>query len=104
MNRELLLVVAVVANAAVLALGGGITGLAYRAYRRTGLVSMRCAALGFGLVTTGLVAGGVLHLLTDVAAAGTLAGVIIGGFGLGVLAYSLYATEYDTLTARDGKA
>lgn len=98
------MVVTVAANAAVLALGGIIAGLAYRAYRRTGLISMRRVTAGFGLVTLGLVANGVFHLLTDTAVTGTLTGVTLGGIGLGLLAYSLYTTDYGTVVARDGKA
>jgi len=47
---------------ATLALGSVIAVVAHRAYRRTGNQSLRALALGFGLLATGAVAAGLLHV------------------------------------------
>lgn len=78
----------------VLALGGVITHLAYRAYKRTRSVAIKRFAAGFGVITLGALFGGGLHQLVG---ADLLMGVLVqNGFtalGLGILAYSLYAEE-----------
>ena len=90
--NDLVVLFVVAANAVVLALGGVITHLAYRAYRRTRMEAMRRFAAGFGLITLGLLFGGGLHQLvgTGVLVA-ILAQVTLTALGFGVLAYSLYA-------------
>jgi hypothetical protein len=92
MIHELVVLFVVVANAVVLSLGSIITHLAYRAYRRTRRQEMKQFAVGFGLVTLGVLFGGGLHQLlgTDVLV-GVLAQASLSAVGFGVLAYSLYA-------------
>ncbi|MDS0259263.1 hypothetical protein NDI56_07640 [Haloarcula sp. S1CR25-12] len=86
----------VVAQTLILVLGGLITHFSYRAYRRTGAAQHYWLTLGFGIVTTGAIVGGVLDL-----AVGTYVGeellvtsVFISSAmtaaGLGVILYSLY--------------
>lgn len=75
-----------------LVLGGVLTAVAYRAYSRTGRRSLRWLAAGFGLLTGGVVAGGLLH-----AAGADLSRslAVKRGFavaGLSVVVYSLLRT------------
>lgn len=90
--HELVVLFVVAANAVVLALGGIITHLAYRAYRRTRMEAMRRFAAGFGLITLGLLFGGGLHQIVGTGVlVGILAQVSLTALGFGILAYSLYA-------------
>lgn len=92
MSPELLGVLVVVASAVVLTLGGVITHLAYRAYRRTQSPVMRTFAAGFGLVTLGLLFGGGLHQLFGLdLLAGLFVQRLLTVAGFGLLVYSLYA-------------
>lgn len=74
-----------------LVLGGSITYLAYKAYRRTDSPALRSLTAGFGLVTVGaLLAGAVDQLAglpTDVALVVESA---LTAVGFGVIVYSLY--------------
>jgi hypothetical protein len=94
MNQITTLVIAV--EAVVLALGGVITHLAYRASKRTGSVALRRFAVGFGVITLGALFGGGVHQLVG---ADLLLGVLVQNaftaVGLGMLAYSLYAESPD---------
>jgi len=91
MNTELLGMLAVIASAATLALGGVITHLAYRAYRRTRSPVMRTFTAGFGLVTLGLLFGGGVHQLLGLElVAGVLVQRLLTVAGFGLLVYSLY--------------
>ncbi|MFB6135447.1 MAG: hypothetical protein ABEJ04_01685 [Halobacteriaceae archaeon] len=94
MERDLVVLLVVVANAVVLVLGGVVTHLAYRAYRRTGTRELRALGAGFGLITLGLLAGGGLH---QVVGADVLAGVAVQSaataVGFGLVIYSLYARD-----------
>ncbi|WP_137285281.1 DUF7521 family protein [Halorussus salinisoli] len=75
-----------------LALGGIITYFAFKAYRRTNVSALRALALGFGLVTTGTVLGGVVHQFTGLTIAdGVVVESVFIALGFGVLTYSLYA-------------
>jgi len=75
-----------------LALGGLITFLAYRAYRRTGGGALRALAVGFAVVTIGSITGGVLDLFTTVDVVyGVVAESVLTAIGFGVITYSLYA-------------
>ena len=82
----------VVAKTLTLILGGLITYFSWKAYRRTRAPSLRALAVGFGIVTAGLVAAGVGNLLFDVP---TLFSVffesVLTTVGLAVIVYSLYA-------------
>lgn len=93
MGSELLVMFIVVGNAVVLALGGVITHLAYRAYRRTNQSELWTFAVGFGLITLGLLGGGGLHQLIGAEIlVGDTAQVSLSVIGFGFLAYSLYSS------------
>lgn len=84
--------VAVIANALVLVLGGIVTLIIYRAYRRTDWRVLRELSIGFGLVTFGALLGGGVHLLfggTFVDAVAIQSTVTAMGFAF--IVYSLYA-------------
>jgi hypothetical protein len=77
-----------------LVLGGLITFLAFKAYRRTGARSLGALSLGFAIVTLGTFLAGVVD---QVLAAGFLAGLLIESAliaaGFLVIVYSLYTTK-----------
>lgn len=79
------------AKTVTLVLGGLITYLTAKAYRRTGAPSLRALAIGFGIITLGgALAGvgdlaGVIDLQTSV-----LVQSIVTAIGFGVITYSLY--------------
>jgi hypothetical protein len=79
-------------NATTFVLGSVITRLAYRAYQRTREPALGSFTVGIGLLTIGLVIGGVLHQLLG---ARLLVGVAVqsvfsvGGFA--ILVYSVYS-------------
>ncbi|MFB6295271.1 MAG: hypothetical protein ABEH66_00295 [Halobacteriales archaeon] len=87
----------VVAKVVVLVLGGMITGLAYRAAKRTGSAALRLFAIGFAVITLGALLGGVVHLFSSLdIRVGILAQSLLTAIGFTLLAYSLYATHLDT--------
>lgn len=71
--------------------GGTLTLLSVRAFRRTGSPALRALAGGIGLVTAGVVVGGVFHqvLALSLRTSVTLQSVFTA-LGFGVLTYSLY--------------
>lgn len=72
--------------------GGLITTLAYRAYRRTGVRTLRALAIGLGLVTIGgLIAGGAHQFTSLDLTLGIAIQSTFTALGFAVLAYSLYA-------------
>lgn len=77
-----------------LLLGGLITFLAFRAYRRTRSSSLGALAVGFGVVTFGAFLAGAGNLLfqLDLEASVLLESVLTAG-GFAIIVYSLYATE-----------
>lgn len=86
--------VALVFKTATLLLGGLVTFLAYRAYRRTNADGLWLLALGFGTVTLGALGAGLLDQLVEVDAGVALtveSGLTALGFG--IIAYSLYRRE-----------
>jgi len=87
--------VAIVALKTVtLLLGGLITLLSYRAYRRTRAQSLRYLSLGFGIVTLGsLLAGVVDQVLQAGFQLGQLVESALVALGFAVIVYSLYASE-----------
>lgn len=91
---ESLSLVIVVANTITLLAGGAVTGLAYRAYRRTGSPALRALTIGLGLVTLGTLVAGSAHQIGEVK---LLTGVaiqsIFTALGFIVLVYSIYATH-----------
>ena len=77
-----------------LVLGGLITYLAYKAYRRTRSRSLAALSLGFGIVTLGTFLAGVVDQLL---AADFLTGLLIESaliaLGFLIIVYSLYTTR-----------
>lgn len=87
-------VVVTIAEMIVLGCAAILTYLAYRAYRRTGSSSLRTLTLGFGLVTAGTLAGGLLHqagLVDFDACIGVVSSLTAVGFL--VLLYALYVGD-----------
>lgn len=74
-----------------LVLGALLTLLSYRAYRRTRADPLRALALGFGIVTLGSLAAGVVHRLTPF---DILVGILVHSvlilIGFAVITYSEY--------------
>lgn len=77
-----------------LVLGGLITYLAYKAYRRTNARSLAALSVGFGIVTLGTFLAGVVDQLLD---ADFLTGLLIESaliaIGFLIIVYSLYTTR-----------
>jgi hypothetical protein len=75
-----------------LLLGGLITYFAYRAYQRTESTALGALAVGFGVVTLGALAAGVVdQLLGYRRADALLLESVLTMVGFGVILYSLYA-------------
>lgn len=75
-----------------LALGGLITYLAFKAYRRTRSRSLRSLAVGFGLVTLGSLLAGVADLaLGQDATTALVIQSALTAVGFAVIVHSLYA-------------
>lgn len=75
----------------ILLLGGGITYIAARAYRRTGEKALRALSLGFGIITLGALVSGVANQGFSVSLAmGVFINSIFVAVGLAVILYSLY--------------
>lgn len=74
-----------------LAFGGLITFLSYRAYVRTGASALRALAIGFGVVTAGALAAGLLDQLTPLGLRwSVLVESLLTLAGFAVITYSLY--------------
>jgi hypothetical protein len=74
-----------------LLLGGLITYLSYKAYRRTGAEPLRALSLGFGVVTLGtLLAGALDEVLGLGFRLGLLVESALVAVGFGIIVYSLY--------------
>ncbi|PCR90732.1 DUF7521 family protein [Natrinema ejinorense] len=77
----------------VLIVGGVITFIAYKAYRRTQQPALGYLSLGFGLITLGLVLAGMLtELFSMPLATGILLESLLVLAGFLVIARSLYVT------------
>jgi hypothetical protein len=80
-----------VSKFATLVLGGLISFLSWRAYKRTAAPPLRALAVGFAIVTLGTFLGGMVDLLT---AQSTLTGIAVSSIlslvGFAVITYSLY--------------
>jgi hypothetical protein len=75
----------------ILALGSGITFIAYKAHRRTGAPALRALSVGFGIITLGALLAGVAHQLLGVALqTGVLINSLLVAVGLAIIMYSLY--------------
>jgi hypothetical protein len=74
-----------------LVLGGTISLLAHRAYRRTGATALRALSVGFAVVTFGTLLAGVVDVATGL---GLLTGVlvqsVVTALGFGIITYSLF--------------
>ena len=81
----------IVVKTLTLALGGLITYLSLKAYRRTGAPALRALAIGFGTVTVGAILAGVVDQLTPF---DLLWGVLVQSaltlVGFAIITYSLY--------------
>lgn len=88
----------IIAKLVVLVLGGVITHLAYRAFRRTGATALKLFAIGFGVITVGaLIGGGIDQFSGFGLAVGVLVQSSLTAVGFGVLAYSLYVRPESTV-------
>ncbi|MFQ3319608.1 MAG: hypothetical protein ACI80F_001679 [Natronomonas sp.] len=75
----------------ILILGGGITYIAFKAYRRTGEDSLRVLGVGFGVITLGALLTGVANQFLSVSLPrGVLINSVFVALGLAVIMYSLY--------------
>jgi hypothetical protein len=81
----------VVVKTVILLLGGGITFIAYRAYRRTGAPSLRALGIGFGVITFGALLAGIANQLLSVSLEmGVLLNSVLVAIGFAIIMYSLY--------------
>lgn len=88
-DAEVQLAVAVV-KTLILVVGGSVTYLAYRAYRRTRDDSLRLLSAGFALIVVGvLLAGFTFEILMVDIGVGILIESLFVLMGLSVVAYSL---------------
>lgn len=82
----------VVLKTITLILGGAITYLAYKAYRRTQAQALRYLSVGFGFVTLGVFLAGVIDQVLDLGfRLGQLTETALITVGFGIIVYSLYA-------------
>ncbi|MFB6155188.1 MAG: hypothetical protein ABEJ22_04780 [Haloferacaceae archaeon] len=82
----------VATKSVTLVLGGLISMLAYRAYSRTEAPSLRSLSVGFAVVTTGAILGGVVDLFTPIELVyGVVAQSALTAVGFGIITYSLYS-------------
>lgn len=80
-----------VVKSITLLLGGGITYIAVKAYRRTGEKSLRALSIGFGIITLGaVISGAATQLLSVSLEVGVFVNSIFVAVGLAVILYSLY--------------
>lgn len=87
---EIEMAIAVV-KSIILLLGGGITYVAFKAYRRTGEASLRVLGVGFAVITLGALLTGVANQFFSVSLEiGVLANSVFVAIGLAVIMYSLY--------------
>lgn len=81
----------VVVKVGLLVLGSGVSLLAFRAYRRTGMDGLQYFAVGLLIITLGTVLVGVLHHVVGVGlTAGLLIESLLIGAGFVVISYALY--------------
>jgi uncharacterized membrane protein (DUF441 family) len=85
---------ATVAKIVALVLGTFIVYLAYKGYKRNANKPLLYAATGFGLITAGTLAEGILYVLfgTELLSA-IAAGTTITILGFAVIIYSIYSVE-----------
>ncbi|MFB6122248.1 MAG: hypothetical protein ABEJ78_02160 [Haloferacaceae archaeon] len=81
----------VVIKTLTLILGGLITYLSFKAYRRTGSPSLRALSVGFGMITVGAMLAGVVDQLSPFGLAYSIAlESTLTLLGFVVITYSLY--------------
>ena len=81
----------VIVKTVILLLGGGITYIAFKAYRRTGASSLRALGIGFGIITLGALLAGIAHQLFSVSLeTGVLINSVLVAMGLSIIMYSLH--------------
>ena len=81
----------IVTKTVILLLGGLITYLSYKAYRRTRAAALRALSIGVGIITLGALFAGVAHQLLGVSlAAGVFINSILTMLGFAIMTYSLY--------------
>ena len=81
----------VVVKTVILLIGSGITYIAFRAYRNTGIPSLRVLGIGFGVITFGVLLAGLAHQILAVSLEmGILINSILVAIGLAIILYSLY--------------
>lgn len=81
----------VVVKTVILLLGSGITLIAFRAYRRTGAISLRYLGVGFGIITFGALLAGIANQILSVSLEmGVLINSILVAVGFAIILYSLY--------------
>ena len=89
MNGTLTAIVAV--KAIILILGGGITYIAFKAYRRSRDSSIGVLGIGFGVITVGAFLTGVANQFFSVSLEiGVLVNSVFVAVGLAIIMYSLY--------------
>jgi hypothetical protein len=77
-----------------LVLGGFITFLAFKAYRKTGARSLGALSVGFGIITTGTFLAGVVDQVLDAPfQTSQLIESVLVALGFLVIVYSLYTTQ-----------
>jgi hypothetical protein len=82
----------VVLKTLALILGGAITYLSYKAYRRTSAQSLRFLAIGFGIITMGTLLAGIIDQFLQMnLRVGLLVETTLVVAGFAVILYSLYA-------------
>ncbi|MFB6219801.1 MAG: hypothetical protein ABEH90_00040 [Halolamina sp.] len=78
----------------ILVLGGSVTVIAFRAYRRTAAEPLKILGVGFGVITVGALITGVANqfysLPLDI---GVLVNSTFVAAGLAIILYSLYIQE-----------
>ena len=78
-------------KAIILFLGGGITYIAFKAYRRSDEPSIGVLGIGFGVITVGALLTGVANQFFSVSLEiGVLVNSVFFAVGLAVIMYSLY--------------
>lgn len=81
--------------------GGTITYLSYRAYRRTGSPALRALTLGIGMVTSGVILGGILHKIVGLPLELSVSiQSVFTAAGFAVLTYSLYTKRHPSSPQR----
>ncbi|WP_135306070.1 DUF7521 family protein [Haloarcula amylovorans] len=81
----------IVVKTVILLLGGGITYIAYKAYRRTRTPSLRVLGVGFGIITLGALLAGIANQVLSVSLEmGVLINSLLVAVGFAVVLYSLY--------------